>query len=618
VILDRFISVDVEASGPVPGEFSMLSLGACVVGTIDEQFYVELKPITRQRDADAMRVNGFDHDELERRGTDPVQAMLAFESWIHRATPDGYRPIFVAYPATFDWMFVAYYFHRFLARNPFGVTGLDLTSIYAGTVNTAAAPPWTVDALEERLSAGLPLTHNALEDAIEQARLFERLLLQRPEDFVQAAARAGIELDPADARTWIVAASGAEREAFAQDAATGVFGHGVSLIDFDPADLEYFRYLARHVRAALRPGVESAIAIAGSAAQGKAQVFPGDYDFFERVHIKAETLDAARATLREVVRDTALRAEREPDIVLVEVNFGVYPTAVVERGTPRAAGDPITWLPADVASGSIAVRGADGQPLVITWDEVAGGPGWTYIGWIVVEPDGGRIALASNMMEVTWESPAGEVIALDGSIDPCLQEVYLEADAMPLFRKLAACIDRTATRAYVNTMRTQAHHYVHVEPDFCKASKRLYNLFRLTGELAAAAYVRELFDEPAARMYQVPGLLEAADIALGATTKIGRDVVVRQLDLVIRTVVMAGGAAAADLVMELIRLRDVLMGQDHATAQSTWTEGLRATRARCSEMVSEHFRSRLFGLPRITQLVAELDPKRSSNSRHLS
>jgi DNA polymerase III epsilon subunit-like protein len=182
VILDRFISVDVEASGPVPGEFSMLSLGASVVGKTEEQFYVELKPITQRRDPGAMRVNGLDHDELEQRGTDPVQAMLAFESWIHRATPDGYRPVFVAYPATFDWMFVAYYFHRFLARNPFGVTGLDLTSMFAGTVGTTGSSPWTVDELERRLSADLPLTHNALEDAIAQSRLFERLLLRRPEE----------------------------------------------------------------------------------------------------------------------------------------------------------------------------------------------------------------------------------------------------------------------------------------------------------------------------------------------------------------------------------------------------------------------------------------------------
>ena len=179
VILDRFISVDVEASGPVPGEFSMLSLGACVVGKTEEQFYVELKPITDQQDAEAMRVNGLNHDDLQRHGTEPRQAMLAFESWIHHSTPDGYRPIFVAYPATFDWMFVAYYFHRFLARNPFGVSGLDVTSMYAGQVSTASGPPWTVGQLEQRLAADLPLTHNALEDAIAQSAVFEQLLRRR-------------------------------------------------------------------------------------------------------------------------------------------------------------------------------------------------------------------------------------------------------------------------------------------------------------------------------------------------------------------------------------------------------------------------------------------------------
>ncbi len=425
------------------------------------------------------------------------------------------------------------------------------------------------------------------------------------DEIVKAAGLLGVELDRQEALQWIVAVSAAEREAFAQDATTGVFGHGVSLIDFDPADLDYFRYLARHVRAASRPNVESAIAIAGSAAQGKAQVFPGDYDFFERVNIKAETLDAARATLRAIVRETALRADPEPDIVLVEVNFGVYPQPVIERGMPRAAGDPITWTPADVAHGWIGVSDAEGHPLVIKWDDVAGGPGWTYIGWIVVEPGAtGRIALASNMMEVTWETPTGDLIALDGTIDPCLQEVYLEQDALPLFRKIVARVNPDATRAYVHAMRTQAHHYVHAEPNFCKASKRLYNLFRMTDELAAAAYVRELFDEPAARMYQVPGLLEAADVALHATTKIQRVVVVRQLDHVIRTVVIAGGATAADLVMELIRLRDIVLGQ--SASETTWTEGLRESRRRCSDMVSEYFRVRLLGLPRIVELVDQL------------
>ena len=429
------------------------------------------------------------------------------------------------------------------------------------------------------------------------------------DDIGKAAAQHGVELDHQEALRWMVAVSAAERQAFAQDAATGVFGHGVALTDFDPDDLAYFRFLARRVRAAARPNVESAIAIAGSAAQGKAQVFPGDYDFYERVNIRAGTIDEARVVLRDIVRETALRCEQEPDVALVEVNFGVYPGAVVERGVRRAAGDPIIWTPQDVARGRIDVSDAHGRPLAIRWDEVQGGQGWTYAGWIVVEPDASRIALASNMMEVTWESPAGELVALDGSFDPCLQEVYLEQEAIPLFRKIVTRVDAEATHAYANCMRSQAHHYVHTEPNFCKASKRLYNLFRMTNELAAAAYVRELFDEPGARMYQVPGLLDAADLALRAAVKIPREVVVRQLDHVIRTVVSAaGGAATADLVMELIRLRDSVLGR--LPADATWDSVLQDSRRRCSEMASEYFRERLFGLPRIVELVERLSDAR--------
>src|SRR5262245_62706659 len=81
-------------------------------------------------------------------------------------------------------------------------------------------------------------------------------------------------------------------------------------------------------------------------------------------------------------------------------------------------------------------------------------------------------------------------------------------------------------------MRGEAHHYTAVEPNFAKAAKRLYNLFRVADELEAAAYVRELFDEPTARLYQVPGLLEAADLALDPESGHDRDPVLRQLHVV--------------------------------------------------------------------------------------
>jgi ribonuclease T len=177
---ETFISVDIEASGPIPGEFSMLSLGACIVGATEESFYVELKPITPNFQPEALKVAGFDLDDLAVRGVEPAHAMAHFAEWLTRVTPMGQVPVFVAYPLAFDWMFVAYYFHRFLGRNPFGISGVDVKSYNFGMLGVA----WSAASISDPQSLfplALPLTHNAREDAIVQAEVFARMLAVRSE-----------------------------------------------------------------------------------------------------------------------------------------------------------------------------------------------------------------------------------------------------------------------------------------------------------------------------------------------------------------------------------------------------------------------------------------------------
>jgi hypothetical protein len=428
------------------------------------------------------------------------------------------------------------------------------------------------------------------------------------EKIAAAAQQAGVEFSATEAIEWMVAVSAAEREsALAQDPLSGVFGHRISLLDFDQERLDYFRRLAQRVRATRRSNVESAIAIAGSSAQGKVQLFPGDNDFFERVNIKAATIDEARQLLRDVVRETAIRAFQEPDIVLLEVNLGVYAVAVIERGTRRDAGDPISWQPSDVAAGYIVVARADDpqQSITIKWNEVQAGLGWTYLGWIVADRDSGQIALASNMLDVTWEAPDGTLTSLDGSIDPFFQEIYLDAAALPVFTKLIKHVDPNAMKAYIHAMRGQVLHYTQQEPNFGKASKRLYNLFRLTDQLEAAAYVRELFDEPGACLYQVPGLLEAIDAAHDESSGIDRGTIIRQIDQVIHTVEAAQiGSAADKMIAELIRLRGEV--EDHSSPAQDWETLLTDVRSRCSEIVNEFFRVRLLSFPPIQKFMAAL------------
>jgi hypothetical protein len=63
-----FISVDIEASGPVPGIYSMLSLGACIVGNATERFYIELRPINDSSVPAAMAIIGKSLEEFRLAG----------------------------------------------------------------------------------------------------------------------------------------------------------------------------------------------------------------------------------------------------------------------------------------------------------------------------------------------------------------------------------------------------------------------------------------------------------------------------------------------------------------------------------------------------------------------
>ena len=81
-----FISVDIEASGPVPGTYSMLALGACVVTNSQEQFYVELRPLNAASLPAAMKVVGRTLRYFERAGREPAEAMAGFRDWLKRTS----------------------------------------------------------------------------------------------------------------------------------------------------------------------------------------------------------------------------------------------------------------------------------------------------------------------------------------------------------------------------------------------------------------------------------------------------------------------------------------------------------------------------------------------------
>lgn len=172
---ELYISVDIEAAGPVPGLYSMLALGACVVDRPDEAFYAELRPITDAFVPEALRVGGLSMERLQNEGRDPAEVMGTFRNWLRDRATGALHPVFVGFNASFDWAFVNWYFHRFLGENPFGFGGIDIKAYYMGLAGCAWAET-TSSRLPPRFQSALPHTHNALDDARAQADIFSKLL----------------------------------------------------------------------------------------------------------------------------------------------------------------------------------------------------------------------------------------------------------------------------------------------------------------------------------------------------------------------------------------------------------------------------------------------------------
>ena len=174
---ELYISVDVESDGPIPGtgDYSMLSFGACVVGYPTVSFYRELKPISDKFNPEALAVCGLDRDFLIKNGADPKTAMQEFANWLDSVCGKKDRPVFVGFNATYDWMFIHWYFTHFLGKNPFGISGWDIKAYYAGLKRVRCWAHTSKRRMDKSFLSNQRHTHNALDDAREQAEIFLKL-----------------------------------------------------------------------------------------------------------------------------------------------------------------------------------------------------------------------------------------------------------------------------------------------------------------------------------------------------------------------------------------------------------------------------------------------------------
>jgi ribonuclease T len=172
---EAYVCVDVETAGPIPGDYSLLSIGACTIFEPRRTFYIELKPINQNLTEEAAAIHKLSFEHLLVEGSEPKEALKCFEQWLVDEAVPNQQPIFVAFNAAFDWMFINYYFMHYLGRNPFGHAALDIKAFYMGM----AGIPWAKTSwryIDPKYLTVRSLAHHALQDALDQADLFTNII----------------------------------------------------------------------------------------------------------------------------------------------------------------------------------------------------------------------------------------------------------------------------------------------------------------------------------------------------------------------------------------------------------------------------------------------------------
>lgn len=183
---DFYVSADVETDGPIPGAYSILSFALVPAGSydgttfqrptnFDDFFYCEFRPISDKFQSDALAVNKLDRERLIDEGEEPSAGMDRAYDWIMDRA-QGKAPVLVAYPLSFDWSWLFWYFTAFCDRgSPFNYSRcFDIkTAISMKTGRPISASG------RSKVPAGFASsrthTHWAVDDAIEQAEIFANL-----------------------------------------------------------------------------------------------------------------------------------------------------------------------------------------------------------------------------------------------------------------------------------------------------------------------------------------------------------------------------------------------------------------------------------------------------------
>lgn len=177
-----YVSTDIEADGPIPGPHSMLSFGSAAFtaqGELLQTFTANLECLPgASGHPDTLRWWDTQPEAWAQARSNlqaPETALPAYRDWL-RALPG--KPVFVGYPAGYDFLFVYWYLMRFAGESPFSHSALDIKT-YAMAMLGTRYHRSVKRVMPRRWFAPVPHTHVALDDAIGQGYLFCNMLQEQ-------------------------------------------------------------------------------------------------------------------------------------------------------------------------------------------------------------------------------------------------------------------------------------------------------------------------------------------------------------------------------------------------------------------------------------------------------
>jgi Mg2+ and Co2+ transporter CorA len=231
-------------------------------------------------------------------------------------------------------------------------------------------------------------------------------------------------------------------------------------------------------------------------------------------------------------------------------------------------------------------------------------PGWCKLDWVISDKSRGKLANASNVLDPTWEAPDGTIVPLDGFLDPYFQEVYLDTESIPIFSKLVKELSADTVDDYVEALEHEVWKYTVEHPSYGKVARRLYNVFRMNGHYAEAAFIRELFDEPITALYQVAAMIRTIGDAANSGDDFDSETMTTQVDKLIMSAIQAlDGPEEAEMVGHLMKLRNSILKRSDEADRA---EDMSDVQDAAMKAVNDYFERALRSVPEIDAYLKEI------------